>query len=193
MGLGEHGGECVWAVSRPHLFYKTPLPCCKTTSGTVLGPGPEYQYLWKGCFGEKLLRISRQFRTFRVKFQLWRTSTSSSIYKYTVAGMTVVVYRIVEWFVLEGTFKGALVQPPCMKQGHLQLDWFKESFTNIRVSGGYLYSLLAIAPPKSCTPRGFFSPLFIQAAQAYSLTFWEIVYIFITIRGTYLHKLVTMI
>ena len=82
--------------------------------------------------------------------------------------MTVVVYRIAEWFVLEGTFKDALVQPPCMKQEHLQLDGFKESFTRIRVSGGYLYSLLGIAPPKSCTPGGFFSPLFIQATQTYS-------------------------
>ena len=39
-----------------------------------------------------------------------------------MARMTVVVYRIIEWFVLEGTFKSALVQPPCRKQGYLQLD-----------------------------------------------------------------------
>ncbi|KAK4811229.1 hypothetical protein QYF61_022126, partial [Mycteria americana] len=29
---------------------------------------------------------------------------------------------ITEWFGLEGTFKGHLVQPPCNEQGHLQLD-----------------------------------------------------------------------
>jgi len=29
---------------------------------------------------------------------------------------------IIEWFGLEGTFKGHLVQPPCSEQGHLQQD-----------------------------------------------------------------------
>ena len=27
-----------------------------------------------------------------------------------------------EWFGLEGTFKGHLVHPPCNEQGHLQLE-----------------------------------------------------------------------
>lgn len=31
-------------------------------------------------------------------------------------------YRIVEWFSLERTFKGHLVQPPCHRQEHLPLD-----------------------------------------------------------------------
>jgi len=30
--------------------------------------------------------------------------------------------RIMEWFGLEGTFKGYLVQAPCSEQGHLHLD-----------------------------------------------------------------------
>ncbi|KAK4817094.1 hypothetical protein QYF61_027925 [Mycteria americana] len=34
---------------------------------------------------------------------------------------------IIEWFGLEGTFKGHLVQPPCKKQGHLQLDQVAQS------------------------------------------------------------------
>jgi len=35
--------------------------------------------------------------------------------------------RIVEWFVLEGTVQGHLVQPPCSEQGHLQLDQVVQS------------------------------------------------------------------
>jgi len=31
------------------------------------------------------------------------------------------LYRFVEWFGLEGSFKGCLDQPSCNKQGHLQL------------------------------------------------------------------------
>ena len=30
--------------------------------------------------------------------------------------------RVIEWFGLEGTFRGHLVQPSCIKQGHLQPD-----------------------------------------------------------------------
>jgi len=36
-------------------------------------------------------------------------------------------YRIIEWFGLEGTFKGHLVQPPSNEQGHLQLDQVAQS------------------------------------------------------------------
>ena len=32
-----------------------------------------------------------------------------------------------EWFVLEETFKGGLVQPPCKEQVHLQLDQVAQS------------------------------------------------------------------
>jgi len=31
-------------------------------------------------------------------------------------------HRIIEWFGLEGTFKGHLVQPQCSEQEHLQID-----------------------------------------------------------------------
>ena len=36
-------------------------------------------------------------------------------------------HRIIEWFELEGTFKGHLVQPPCHEQGHLPLDQVAQS------------------------------------------------------------------
>jgi len=36
-------------------------------------------------------------------------------------------YRIREWFGLEGTFRGHLVQPPSNEQGHLQLDQVAQS------------------------------------------------------------------
>ena len=36
-------------------------------------------------------------------------------------------HRITEWFGLEGTFKGHLVQPLCNEQGHLQLDQVAQS------------------------------------------------------------------
>ena len=36
-------------------------------------------------------------------------------------------YRIIECFGLEGTFRGHLAQPPCNKQGHLQLDQVVQS------------------------------------------------------------------
>jgi len=35
--------------------------------------------------------------------------------------------RFLESFGLEGTFKGHLVQPPCSKQGHLQLGQVAQS------------------------------------------------------------------
>jgi len=35
--------------------------------------------------------------------------------------------RIIECFVSEGTFRGHLAQPPCHKQGHLQLDQVSQS------------------------------------------------------------------
>ena len=34
---------------------------------------------------------------------------------------------MIEWFGLEGTFKGYLVQPPCHERGHLQLDQVAQS------------------------------------------------------------------
>ncbi|KAK4833081.1 hypothetical protein QYF61_027743 [Mycteria americana] len=36
-------------------------------------------------------------------------------------------HRIIEWFGLERTFTGHLVQPPCNEQGHLQLDQVAQS------------------------------------------------------------------
>ena len=62
----ENMGENVsgQSLSQPHLFYKTLLPCCKTTSGTVFGPGPKYQYLWKGMFWRKaLVRAIQNFQS----------------------------------------------------------------------------------------------------------------------------------
>jgi len=55
-------------------------------------------------------------------------SQHSSIQRWT-EGCTVPSYlcdritrlRIIEWFELEGTLKGHLVQPPCNEQGHPQL------------------------------------------------------------------------
>ena len=35
--------------------------------------------------------------------------------------------RIIECFASEGTFRGHLAQPPCHKQGHLQLDQVSQS------------------------------------------------------------------
>ena len=37
------------------------------------------------------------------------------------------LHRLVEWFGLEATFKGHLVQPRCSEQGHLQLDQVAQS------------------------------------------------------------------
>lgn len=37
------------------------------------------------------------------------------------------VYKFIEFFGLEGTFKGHLVKLPCRKQGHLQLDQVAQS------------------------------------------------------------------
>lgn len=37
------------------------------------------------------------------------------------------VYEFIEFFWLEGTFKGHLVQLPCREQGHLQLDQVAQS------------------------------------------------------------------
>jgi len=36
-------------------------------------------------------------------------------------------HGIIEWFALEGTSKGHLVQPPCSEQGHLQPDQAAQS------------------------------------------------------------------
>jgi len=36
-------------------------------------------------------------------------------------------FRDIEWFVLKGTFKGHIVQPPCIEQGHLPLDQVAQS------------------------------------------------------------------
>ena len=36
-------------------------------------------------------------------------------------------YRIIEWFGLEGTIKGHLVQSPCSEQGYLLLDQVAQS------------------------------------------------------------------
>jgi len=36
-------------------------------------------------------------------------------------------HRTIEWFGLEGTFKGHLVQLPCNEQGYLQLDQVAQS------------------------------------------------------------------
>ena len=36
-------------------------------------------------------------------------------------------HRLVQWFGLEGTFRGHLVQPHCHEQGHLQPDQVAQS------------------------------------------------------------------
>jgi len=36
-------------------------------------------------------------------------------------------WGIMEWFGLEGTFRGPLAQPPCSEQGHLQPDQVAQS------------------------------------------------------------------
>jgi len=64
-----------------------------------------------------------------VKLQLWvsvlvkrvRTGISDGLCKEGCS------HRIIEWFGLEGTFKGHLVQPPCSGQGHLPLDQVAQS------------------------------------------------------------------
>jgi len=37
------------------------------------------------------------------------------------------VYRIIEWYGLEGTLKIIWFQPPCHEQGHLPLDQVAQS------------------------------------------------------------------
>jgi len=37
-------------------------------------------------------------------------------------------HRIIECFGLDGTLRGHLAQPPCSKQGHLQLEHLQHFF-----------------------------------------------------------------
>jgi len=46
-------------------------------------------------------------------------------------------HRIIEWFGLEGTFKGVLVQPPCNKQGHLPPDQVAQTLECFLARGIY--------------------------------------------------------
>jgi len=39
----------------------------------------------------------------------------------------ILFHRITEWFGLEGTLKGHLLQLPCSEQGHLQTDQVAQS------------------------------------------------------------------
>ena len=61
-------------------------------------------------------------------------------------------HRIIEWFALEGTFKGHPVQPPCNEQGHLQLDQQRPFQLTLKESpgawllGGLLLSFSAATP-----------------------------------------------
>jgi len=49
-------------------------------------------------------------------------------------------------FGLQGTFKGRLVQPPCNKQGHLQLDQLHHMLM-LQSNGNPTLTLLCSAPP----------------------------------------------
>jgi len=58
-----------------------------------------------------------------------------------VSHFRLIQHRITEWFRLEGTFKGHLVQPPRNEQGHLQLDQVTERPTPERFQGWDIYHL----------------------------------------------------
>jgi len=57
----------------------------------------------------------------------------------------IVFHGIIEWFGLEGTFKGHLVQPPCNERGHLQPDKVAQSPVQLVLEhfhGGGIYTSL---------------------------------------------------
>ena len=57
----------------------------------------------------------------------WGRVCSAKVCLAVVFATSQELHRIIEWFGLEGTFKGHLVQSPCSEQGHLQLDQAAQS------------------------------------------------------------------
>jgi len=77
--------------------------------------------------------------------------------------------RIIDWFGLEGTFRGHLVQSPCHGQGHLPLDQVAQSPVQsglVHFEGRGIYHLSGQPVPVFHHPHCKFLP-YIQSESAF--------------------------
>ena len=74
--------------------------------------------------------------------------------------VSTLIQHITEWFGLEGTFKGHLVQPPFNEQGHLQLEQVSPTWPWMFPGMGHLPPLWAtcasVSPPPIFLVKNFF-------------------------------------
>ena len=104
-------------------------PHCQATTAAWHPSALLMQRPWertqKGVFPpQKQLHIHRDRLHLNSLHQASRPKSTS---KKHLLWMLLVHIVITEWFGLEGTFKGHLVQAPCNEQGHLQLDQAAQS------------------------------------------------------------------